>query len=346
MLTLANTGITVDMLTDFQNHRKKLQQNDDALKIRNSVLFGNTFANTSPETNATFMPPKPGSMYDPQNQRRQVATKLDMAMTNTPDRFINPLFSPDTFARPSGSTLLNNVNANSAPVMFQNLNKEAVTDNLEKTIGAVDKRENKIAKRKERFEKLRRFGLALSGKDPDALDAKQLMQMLDMQYKTALFDNMGQKERDRKQIIDFARQTAETDPNLSEIERNSVLNNEAVAFAYGSRAAKGGDPEDTLNTYITTGTMSPSAFTYLQQNIDKFQTNPEGKRIKDILSKTSYQEYVQTEQLKNQFNSLLRSQSKTADPELNRYIGGSLLTGTETDALNFAQRRSFLDRAQ
>ena len=92
--------------------------------------------------------------------------------------------------------------------------------------------------------------------------------------------------------------------------------------------------------------MSPSAFTYLQQNIDKFQDNPEGKQIKDILSKSTYQEYVQSEQQKNQFNSLLRMQSKTADPELNRYIEGSLLTDMEADALNFAQRRRFLDQYQ
>ena len=132
MLTLANMGITPDAITAFQNHRDKLKLNEDAFNMRNSVLFGNTFANPVSKTNATFIPPQEGSMYDPQNQRRQVATKLDMAMTNTPDRFINPLLSPDTFARPSGSTLLNNVNANSAPVIFQNLNKETVLDNLEK----------------------------------------------------------------------------------------------------------------------------------------------------------------------------------------------------------------------
>ena len=126
MLTLANMGVTPDIIADFRNHRKKIQQGEDALKMRNSVLFGNTFANPGSQTNATFMPPQEGSMYDPQNQRRQVATKLDMAMTNTPDRFINPLLSPDTFARPSGSTLLNNVNANSAPVIFQNLSSLSI----------------------------------------------------------------------------------------------------------------------------------------------------------------------------------------------------------------------------
>ena len=323
-------------------------------RMRNSVLFGNTFANTSPKTNATFMPPKPGSMYDnmvsPDDindiRRNMMKTQANIALINNP---LNPMFNrPD---RPNNSALLDDVNANNAAaniLMGRNINKEAVADNLQKTIKDVDAREKekRIAKRKERFEKLRRFGLALSGKDPDALDAKQLMQMIDMQYKTALFENMGLKSRDRKEIIDFARQTAETDPNLSEIEKNSVLNNDAVAFAYGTKAAKGGDPEDKLNTYISTGTMSPSAFTYLQQNIDKFQDNPEGKQIKDILSKSTYQEYVQSEQQKNQFNSLLRRQSKTADPELNRYIEGSLLTGMEADALNFAQRRRFLDQYQ
>ena len=195
MLTLANMGITPDAITAFQNHRDKLKLNEDAFNMRNSVLFGNTFANPVSKTNATFIPPQEGSMYDPQNQRRQVATKLDMAMTNTPDRFINPLLSPDTFARPSGSTLLNNVNANSAPVIFQNLNKETVLDNLEKTIGDVDKRENKLAKRKERLDAVRRFGLALQGKDPNAMDAKKLMQMLDMQYKTNLMNSQILKTR-------------------------------------------------------------------------------------------------------------------------------------------------------
>lgn len=323
-------------------------------RMRNSVLFGNTFANTSPETNATFMPPKPGSMYDnmvsPDDindiRRNMMKTQANIALINNP---LNPMFNrPD---RPNNSALLDDVNANNAAaniLMGRNINKEAVADNLQKTIKDVDAREKekRIAKRKERFEKLRRFGLALSGKNPDALDAKRLMQMIDMQYKTGLFENMNLKSRDRKEIIDFARQTAETDPNLSEIEKNSVLNNDAVAFAYGTKAAKGGDPEDKLNTYISTGTMSPSAFTYLQQNINKFQDNPEGKQIKDILSKSTYQEYVQSEQQKNQFNSLLRRQSKTADPELNRYIEGSLLTGMEADALNFAQRRRFLDQYQ
>ena len=323
-------------------------------RMRNSVLFGNTFANTSPKTNATFMPPKPGSMYDnmvsPDDindiRRNMMKTQANIALINNP---LNPMFNrPD---RPNNSALLDDVNANNAAaniLMGRNINKEAVADNLQKTIKDVDAREKekRIAKRKERFEKLRRFGLALSGKDPDALDAKQLMQMIDMQYKTALFENMGLKSRDRKEIIDFARQAAKTDPNLSEIEKNSVLNNDAVAFAYGTKAAKGGDPEDKLNTYISTGTMSPSAFTYLQQNIDKFQDNPEGKQIKDILSKSTYQEYVQSEQQKNQFNSLLRRQSKTADPELNRYIEGSLLTDMEADALNFAQRRRLLDQYQ
>lgn len=184
MLTLANMGVTADMLTDFQNHRKKLQQGEDALKMRNSVLFGNTFSNPGSQTNATFIPPQEGSMYDNMvspddinNTRRDmIRTQANLAMTNNP---INPMFNRP--ARPSGSTLLNNVNANSAPVMFQNLNKEAVADNLEKTIGDVDKRENKLAKRKERFDKLRRFGLALQGKDPNEMDMKKVLQQLQIQ---------------------------------------------------------------------------------------------------------------------------------------------------------------------
>ena len=60
MLTLANMGVTPDALTAFQNHRDKIQQGEDALKMRNSVLFGNTFANPVSQTNATFIPPQEG----------------------------------------------------------------------------------------------------------------------------------------------------------------------------------------------------------------------------------------------------------------------------------------------
>ena len=35
MLTLANMGVTPDIIADFRNHRKKIQQGEDALKMRN-----------------------------------------------------------------------------------------------------------------------------------------------------------------------------------------------------------------------------------------------------------------------------------------------------------------------
>lgn len=346
MLTLANMGITPDAITAFQNHRDKLKLNEDAFNMRNSVLFGNTFANPVSKTNATFIPPQEGSMYDPQNQRRQVATKLDMAMTNTPDRFINPLLSPDTFARPSGSTLLNNVNANSAPVIFQNLNKETVLDNLEKTIGDVDKRENKLAKRKERLDAVRRFGLALQGKDPNAMDAKKLMQMLDMQYKTNLMNSQILKNQDRASIISFARSQAPNDPTLSDSQLDAIMNNDAVALQYGNKEAKGNEPEEVLNNYVLTGTISPNAFNFLQQNLNKFADDAEGKIIKDILSKTTYDQYVKNDKVKQDFNSLLRRQSITGDEDLNRYINGSFVTKIEADALNFARESSFLQRVR
>ena len=346
MLTLANMGITPDAITAFQNHRDKLKLNEDAFNMRNSVLFGNTFANPVSKTNAIFIPPQEGSMYDPQNQRRQVATKLDMAMTNTPDRFINPLLSPDTFARPSGSTLLNNVNANSAPVIFQNLNKETVLDNLEKTIGDVDKRENKLAKRKERLDAVRRFGLALQGKDPNAMDAKKLMQMLDMQYKTNLMNSQILKNQDRASIISFARSQAPNDPTLSDSQLDAIMNNDAVALQYGNKEAKGNEPEEVLNNYVLTGTISPNAFNFLQQNLNKFADDAEGKIIKDILSKTTYDQYVKNDKVKQDFNSLLRRQSITGDEDLNRYINGSFVTKIEADALNFARESSFLQRVR
>ena len=230
MLTLANMGVTPDIIADFRNHRKKIQQGEDALKMRNSVLFGNTFANPGSQTNATFMPPQEGSMYDPQNQRRKLATELDIAMTTDPRNTINPTMTPDIFARPSGSTLLNNINANSAPVMFQNLNKEAVADNLEKTIGAVNKRENKLAKRRERFDALRRFGLALQGKDPNAMDMKKVLQQLQIQSSLLNQQNTQSiiKERENRrnqenQIIDYARDIIKTDTSVR--NKDLYLNN-------------------------------------------------------------------------------------------------------------------------
>ena len=353
MLTLANMGITPDAITAFQNHRNKLKLNDDALNMRNSVLFGNTFANSGSQTDATFIPPQPGSMYDPQNQRRKLATELDIAMTTDPRNTINPTMTPDIFARPgvtkSYSALMSGVNAADASaniLIGTNINKNDVIDNLNKTIGDVDKRENKLAKTRERLEAVRRLGLALQGKDPDAMDAKKLMQMLDMQYKTSLMQNMGLKNQDRASIIAFARSQAPNDPTLSDSQLNAILNNDAVALQYGNKEAKGNEPEEVLNNYVLTGTISPNAFNFLQQNLNKFADDAEGKIIKDILSKTTYDQYVKNDKVKQDFNSLLRRQSTTGDEGLNRYINGSFVTKIEADALNFARESSFLQRVR
>nr|BAR33074.1 hypothetical protein [uncultured Mediterranean phage uvMED] len=343
MLTLANMGVTPDALTAFQNHKKRLQQNDDALKMRNTVLFGNTFANPGSQTNATFIPPKSGSMYDNMvspddinNTRRDmIRTQANIAMTNNP---INPMFNrPD---RPSGSALLNNVNANSAPLIFQNLNKQAVADNLEKTIGAVDKRENKLAKRKEGFDKLTKFGLALQGKDPSAMAMEKMMKLLDYKYKGSLIEGQGNKKKDRKETIDFARSAVVSDPTLDEAQRNLILSNDSAALEYAKRALKGKDPVDEIASYALTSTYSPSAFMYIKENLDKFQD----ETLKDILRKTSYNQYISSDQLKNSFNSLLQSQVNVADPELMRFIeansrNGSYVSEGERNAFNVIEQR-------
>ena len=307
MLTLANMGVTPDALTAFQNHRDKIQQGEDALKMRNSVLFGNTFANPVSQTNATFIPPQEGSMYDPQNQRRQVATKLDMAMTNTPDRFINPLLSPDTFARPSGSTLLNNVNANSAPVMFQNLNKEAVADNLEKTIGAVDKRENKLAKRREAFDKLRRFGLALQGKDPNEMDMKKVLQQLQIQSTLLNQKNtqsiIGAREdkiNQENDIINYAMSELANDPNVT--NKKIYENNRGLLLEYGKAKLKE-KPSQVLVGYIRGNIMSPNKFKEISNiNVikDMIVNNPDianlsgdkAQEFFDFVQGISYNDYA------------------------------------------------------
>lgn len=264
MLTLANMGVTPDIIADFRNHRKKIQQGEDALKMRNSVLFGNTFANPGSQTNATFMPPQEGSMYDPQNQRRKLATELDIAMTTDPRNTINPTMTPDIFARPSGSTLLNNINANSAPVMFQNLNKEAVADNLEKTIGAVNKRENKLAKRRERFDALRRFGLALQGKDPNAMDMKKVLQQLQIQSSLLNQQNTQSIIQERKNkinqendIINYAMSELANDPNVT--NKKIYENNRGLLLEYGKTKLKE-KPSQVLVSYIQGNIMSPNKF--------------------------------------------------------------------------------------
>lgn len=347
MLTLANMGITPDALTAFQNHRNKIQQGEDALKMRNSVLFGNTFANPGSQTNATFIPPQKGSMYDNMvspndinnTRRNMMKTQANIALTNNP---LNPMFNrPD---RPSGSALLNNVNANSAPLIMPPINKEAVADNLQGTIRAGDAKEKRIKDRQEAFNKLSRLGLALQGKDPNASKISNFMKMLDMQYKTNLMNAQNLKSQDRNAIISFARSQASQDPTLSDSRLNAIMNNDAVAFQYGTKEAKGNNPEDVLNNYQLTGTISPNAFNFLQQNLNKFADDADGKIIKDILSKTNYDQYVQNDKQKQDFNSLLQRQATTGDPDLNRYINGSFLTKTEADALNFAKESSFLQR--
>ena len=360
MLTIANMDyLTPDMIADFRNHRKRIQQGEDALKMRNSVLFGNTFANPEPTTNATFIPPQEGSMYDPQNQRRKLATELDIAMTTDPRNTINPTMTPDIFARPgvtkSYSALMSGVNADDASaniiggltpkqVMKKNISKDAVLDNLQGTIRAGDAKEKRIRDRQEAFNKLSRVGMALQGKDPNASNLSNFMKMLDLQYKTSLMQNMGQKNQDRASIIAFARSQAPNDASLSDSQLNAIMNNDAVALQYGNREAKGNEPEDVLNNYVLTSTISPNAFNFLQQNLNKFSDDAEGKMIKDILSKTTYDEYVKNEKSKTDFNSLLRRQTTTGDDNLNRYINGSFVTESERDALNFASQRSFFER--
>lgn len=310
MLTLANMGVTADMLTDFQNHRKKLQQGEDALKMRNSVLFGNTFSNPGSQTNATFIPPQEGSMYDNMvspddinNTRRDmIRTQANLAMTNNP---INPMFNRP--ARPSGSTLLNNVNANSAPVMFQNLNKEAVADNLEKTIGDVDKRENKLAKRKERFDKLRRFGLALQGKDPNEMDMKKVLQQLQIQSTLlnqkntqSIIQAREDKKAQENQIIDYARDIIETDTAIR--NKDLYLNNPGLLLKYGEAKLKE-NPSQVLVGYIRGNIMSPNKFKEISNiNVikDMIVNNPDianlsgdkAQEFFDFVQGISYNDYA------------------------------------------------------
>lgn len=360
-ISQSNYSPTQAEIFSYLRHREKVREPGDELKIRNSFLFGNTFADPEPKTNATFIPPQPGSMYDPQNQRRKLATELDIAMTTDPRNTINPTMTPDIFARPgvtkSYSALMSGVNADDASaniiggltpkqVMKKNISKDAVLDNLQGTIRAGDAKEKRIRDRQEAFNKLSRVGMALQGKDPNASNLSNFMKMLDLQYKTSLMQNMGQKNQDRASIIAFARSQAPNDASLSDSQLNAIMNNDAVALQYGNREAKGNEPEEVLNNYILTGTISPNAFNFLQQNLNKFADDAEGKIIKDILSKTTYDQYVQNDKIKQDFNSLLRRQSTTGDEDLNRYINGSFVTKIEADALNFARQSSFLQRVR
>ena len=291
-------------------------------KMRNSVLFSNTFADPEPTTNATFIPPQPGSMYDPQNQRRKLATELDIAMTTDPRNTINPTMTPDIFARPSGSTLLNNVNANSAPVMFQNLNKEAVADNLEKTIGAVNKRENKLAKRRERFDALRRFGLALQGKDPSAMDMKKVLQQLQIQSSLLNQQNTQSiiKEReDRRnqdnQIIDYARDIIKTDTSVR--NKDLYLNNPGLLLKYGEDKLKE-NPAEVLFNFVQNEQMSVNKFREIQltsdaeltkliTDSDKFGADIKPEQIIELIKGVSYEDYANNVQgIKDTINGIIK----------------------------------------
>lgn len=342
MLTLANMGVTPDALTAFQNHRDKIQQGEDALKMRNSVLFGNTFANPGSQTNATLIPPQAGSMYNNMvtpddindTRRDMIRTQANLAMTNNP---INPMFNRP--ARPSGSALLNNVNANSAPLIFQNLDRNALLDNLEKTIEGKNSDQVK-AERQAKFDKIKGLGLALQGKDPNAMDMKRIMQMLDLQYKGALIEGQGNKKKDRKESIDFARSYAVSDASLDEAQRNLILSNDSAAFAYSKTVLKGKDPLDEIASYGLTSTYSPSAFMYMKQNLDKFQD----ETLREILRKTSYNEYISSDKRKNSFNSLVQSQENVGDAELMRFIqansrNGSYVSQGERNAFNVIDQR-------
>tara|TARA_Y100000114_G_scaffold86610_1_gene80124 strand:+ start:6203 stop:7243 length:1041 start_codon:yes stop_codon:yes gene_type:complete len=102
-----------EQILGFLKHRRKIADAEQALKDGNAYMFGRTLRTNKPETYATFMPPQPGSMYDPQR------TELDIAMTTDLRNTISPLLSPNIFARPNSSALLNDVNANSAPLLSQ-----------------------------------------------------------------------------------------------------------------------------------------------------------------------------------------------------------------------------------
>tara|TARA_B100001287_G_scaffold265091_1_gene257631 strand:- start:347 stop:1441 length:1095 start_codon:yes stop_codon:yes gene_type:complete len=310
MLTLANMGVTPDALTAFKNHRDRLQQNEDALKMRNSVLFGNTFANPGSQTNATFIPPQAGSMYNNMvtpddindTRRDMIRTQANLAMTNNP---INPMFNRP--ARPSGSALLDDVNANSAPVMFQNLNKEAVTDNLEKTIGAVDKRENKLAKRRERLDAVRKFGLALQGKDPNAMDMKKVLQQLQIQSNLlnqkntqSLIQAREDKRTQENSIIDYARDMIKTDTTIR--NKDLYLNSPGLLLEYGKDKLKE-NPAEVLFNYVQNGQMSVNKFREIQltsnaeltkliNNSDKYGADIKPEEIIELIKGVSYEDYA------------------------------------------------------
>ena len=117
----------------------------------------------------------------------------------------------------------------------------------------------------------------MQGKDPNAMDAKKLMQMLDMQYKTNLMNSQILKNQDRASIISFARSQAPNDPTLSDSQLDAIMNNDAVALQYGNKEAKGNEPEEVLNNYVLTGTISPNAFNFYNKILINLQMMQKAK---------------------------------------------------------------------
>jgi hypothetical protein len=322
-------GVTPDALTAFQNHRDKIQQGEDALKMRNSVLFGNTFANPGSQTNATFITPQAGSMYDPQNQRRKLATELDIAMTTDPRNTINPTMTPDIFARPdvtkSYSALLGGVNPDNASaniLMGTNINKNAVADNLEKTIGAVDERENKLAKRRERLDAVRRFGLALQGKDPNAMDMKKVLQqlqiqsnLLNQQNTSSIIKARENKRNQENQIIDYARDMIKTDTSVR--NKDLYLNNPGLLLKYGEDKLKE-NPAEVLFNFVQNEQMSVNKFREIQltsdaeltkliTDSDKFGADIKPEQIIELIKGVSYEDYANNVQgIKDTINGIIK----------------------------------------
>ena len=205
--------------------------------------------------------------------------------------------------------------------MFQNLNKEAVADNLEKTIGAVDKRENKLAKRREAFDKLRRFGLALQGKDPNAMDMKKVLQQLQIQSSLLNQKNTQSiiQERENKisqenQIIDYARDMIQTDTGIR--NKDLYLNNPGLLLKYGEDKLKE-NPAEILFNYVQAGTMSVNKFREIQltsdaklteliNKSDKYGPDTIPEEIIELIRGVSYEDYANNVQgIKDTINGII-----------------------------------------
>tara|TARA_B100001989_G_scaffold55058_1_gene36344 strand:- start:11813 stop:12991 length:1179 start_codon:yes stop_codon:yes gene_type:complete len=302
-------------------------------RMRNSVLFSNTFANPEPETNVTFMPPQPGSMYDNmvspddinKTRRDMMKTQANLAMTNNP---INPMFNRP--ARPSGSALLNDVNVNNAAaniLMGRNINKEAVADNLQKTIKDVDAREKekRIAKRRERLDALRRFGLALQGKDPRAMDMQKVLKQLQMQNTQSIIQARENKISQENDIINYAMSELANDPNVT--NKKIYKNNRGLLLEYGKTKLKE-NPAEILFNYVQNELMSVNKFREIQltsdeellkliNNSDKYGPDIEPKEIVQLIKGVSYEDYANNVQgIKGTINGIItKSQDFLTDGE-------------------------------